>query len=433
MLATAGLSGGGAWGNAGSLPDNVDVFMKPGDTTNLPGLEATFGLLLPQSDSFYWMCHEVMLATNSPVTPRFFINADGVILATVQGLGIALDPDESVFRSTDTCTWAVPTGLTDVAIWDIDVSPTDPTHILASSATFGATTNGLWESTDSGATWAKANLERADQLFHSVVWAPGNDQVIWATSAFFNPKSAYVYRTINGGAAWAETAWTFEVNMEPQVAISVVAASPASDQTAYIRVDGVTTDYLFITTDGGALFTQVFTADDNIVDVEYDDAGNVWLITQGQGTFFSTDGTNFTSKGDTPLVRGVAADARGVFAAVSGINDGYALGQTTDDGGSYDQHFTFKDLSGTYPCAAGTDVQTICEPLWPALAQRLGIPTPTEEPSPSPTTTPGPGGGGGGGGGCNCTLSADSPLPPAALAFAALCLLAGLTLILRRR
>lgn len=372
-----------AWGNAGTLPDTVDVLIPSADTVHI---EASFGLLLETSPGeYHWVCHETMVPGTSSTTPRFFATDNGVLLAAIGGLDIAKDPSESLYRSTDGgCNWSPPSGLTDVVIQDVDVDPTDADHLLASSRTVGSgVSNGVHVSSDGGATWTKTNLDVMDRLFLSVRFSPADPNVVWASAAVYSPSAqGYVYRSTNGGQDFSEPTNPFSFMPEgsEEATIYFEAASPSDALVAYLRVDGLNKDWLLMTDDGGESFSIVLQVDDNIADVAIDDNGDVWVVGQLTGLYRSTDGTSFNPISGAPLIRGLGSDSNGLWLAVSQLSEGYALALTTDAGATYEERFVFKDLNGPVPCEAGSDVTDTCVSLWPALAQQLGIniPTPTD-------------------------------------------------------
>ena len=339
------------------------------------------------------------------------------------GLGIAYDPNNTLFISTDGgCNFAPVTGIDDTVVWDIDFDPSDASHALASTAHLSGTTNGIYVSNDDGATWAKTNLDVADRLFLSVLFSRADPTVVYATAAWFDPTAqGYSFRSTNSGLDFTETLFDFAPGGDQEGIVYYVATSPTDPLVAYVRVDGLTEDWLRRTDDGGATFTTVLQIQDNILDVDVDANGDIFVVAQIMGMYRSTDGTNFNLISGTPLIRGVAADASGIWAAVSQLSDGYALGYSTDAGASFDQRFIFKDLDGPLPCPAGSEVFDICGPLWPALAQQLGITIP----SPNDHWPNDPWGlhhrGEGGGPGCKCTFTRSAP---SALGFAGVLLFA---------
>ncbi|AHG92321.1 hypothetical protein J421_4786 (plasmid) [Gemmatirosa kalamazoonensis] len=95
-------------------------------------------------------------------------------------------------------TWAVLPGATFVGIsfYDLVVDPTNGDHLLA------ATTSGLWESTDRGATWARrrAGLVWSLSMHPPVPTNPAASREVLAGCA------DGVWRSVDGGRTWAAVA-----------------------------------------------------------------------------------------------------------------------------------------------------------------------------------------------------------------------------------
>lgn len=388
--------------NGTALPDTLDVALRPGEASSL-ALEANFGFLESRSGApFTWICHEIFLPPTSSITPTFFEGSGDLLLATVRSLGIANDPDHSLYRAADGCEWVPAQGLTDVLIRDVAFDPLDPDHLLAVSSTGAGDSNGIWESFDGGVSWAKTSVDLPNRFFRSVRWSRADSQRAWASSTWYNPVGAWVHRTTNGGVSWSEASVGFAVEGTIQSQVDIAAASPVDPNRLYLRTDG-STDYLLLSTDGGRSFEAVFSSADNLRGVAFGPDGSVWAAAGESGAWRAEDGRNFLHVGDMKP-RGVATDSRGLFVVGNNYSDGYALA-IAETGTAFTPLFRFTELAGTRTCPAGSDVQTICDPLWPALEQKLGIATPT--PTPSPTATPNASDGDGG---CACRLDAAHPV-----------------------
>lgn len=375
-----------AWGNGVSLPDTLNVALRPGDPLEA-GFEANFGWLSAEDGvAFTWVCHEVVLDPTSSLTPYFF-PGQNVTLASVRSLGVSLDPTFSLFRSPDGCNWDAPATLENVNVREVAFDPVLPDHVLAATFTGSGAKNGIWESDDAGATWHKTTLDLDDRFFRSVEFSAADPLRVYATASWFQPSAtAYVYVSDDGGDVWNEIPWTFSVPTGGtlQSNVDVVATSPSDANIAYARTNGGT-DYLLLTTNGGASWESVLSVADDIRGVVYEPGtGAVWAATAFQGTYRAADGRTFVPLAGAPQARGLGADARGVFVVANNYEDGFALGVTSNGGASYRGLLQFIDVVGPRPCPVGSDVATICEPLWPALSQLLGSSTPTPSPSPNP-------------------------------------------------
>jgi len=410
--------------NGPGLPDTINVSLVPGNTTEL-GIEANFGYLdAEDGKNFTWICHEVLVPSMASITPYFYRNSNGAFLATVRSLGIANNPNVSLFYSTDGCTWNAVTGMDQVLIRENAVAfdPNNPLHAMAFSANGSSTPvpNGNWISNDGGQSWTQGSLSLLQRFFRTVRFAPSDSNTIYASASWFTPTpQAWVYASTNGGVSFTEYPWTFNAPSTTtlQTNVDIVAVSPTNSKIVYARTDG-STDYLLRSIDGGANWTLVHTAaSDDIRGTTYEPGTlAVWTASMNFGTFRAADGVTFDPIAAAPHSRGVMADPRGVFVVANNYADGYALGLTTNAGASFTGLFTFDKIAGVRDCPAGSTVKTICDPLYPALLAQLGL-----TPSPSPTASATPTPPGGKGSGCKCDVGGgDAPVALAALAGAAL-------------
>ena len=106
-----------------------------------------------------------------------------------------------------------------------------------------ATSNGIYRTLNSGATWTQ--VQTGD--FKQVMYKPGDTAIVYATGA-------QIYRSANGGGAWAAVT---SVTGSTRVAIAVTPAAPnmikaVFDNSTY-GLDGV-----YSSTDTGHTFTKIY-------------------------------------------------------------------------------------------------------------------------------------------------------------------------------
>lgn len=393
--------------NGAGLLEPIRPALRPGNTTSL-GLETSVGYFdAPDGVTFSWICHEILLPSTSSVTPLYFEGPGTSLLATLRSLGNGFDPDHSLYYSADGCDWDPALGLTNVIIREVAADPANPSHMLAASSTGMGASNGLYLSSNGGASWAQTSLFMPQRFFRSVRFAPSDPDVVWASASWFMPVGAWIYQSTNGGMSFTEHAWVFTDAGITQNNLTVEAVSPVDPNRALIRSDG-SDDFVLYTSNGGVSFRPIFEYDLDIAGLAYDESGTAWMsVSASAGTYSAANGTDFTLVEGTRSLetRGMESDPRGLFGAFSLYRDPFQLGVTTDGGATWQPKLNLLDLAGAKPCPANSDVTEICAKLFPALETRIedALNPPTPTPSPSPTGDPGDGGGGG----CSCAIAAS--------------------------
>jgi uncharacterized repeat protein (TIGR01451 family) len=123
---------------------------------------------------------------------------------------------------------AINSGLTDVNIMSIAVDPSTSTIVYA-----GTSSRGVFKSTDTGGSWRAVDTGEGG----SSVTSLAVDPVVPAT--VFAATNSGVFRTLNGGASWAQTGNFFQSQQ--------VAIDPANHLSVYASINGT----IFKSTDGG--------------------------------------------------------------------------------------------------------------------------------------------------------------------------------------
>jgi len=362
-----------AQAHANAFPEANDVLLFHGDETQL-GIEASFGVLLADDGvNFDWVCHETVtspLASALGVVPQYAANGNGVLLATTQTLVQGRDPRESLYRSTDGCTWDVTFGLLDQLVGGMAFHPLVPDQALAVTGTMMlGVQNAIYSSDDAGQTWSVNTPIDAGFRFRSVIYSANGD-VAWATSYGVSPLSTQVHRSTDAGLSWEIVTEGFEVDGIVQVQIDILAATD-DGQEAWLRVRGNWHDVLLRTTDGGTNFVTVLSLSDSsqILDAVLDTDGSIWVTTTGDGLQRAFDGATFAPVASSPGARGVAVDDRGLLVAAA-ANEAQAL-QLSCDRVAFQGLLAFNQITGLRNCAVGSHTRDICEPLWDQVATTL--------------------------------------------------------------
>lgn len=229
-------------------------------------------------------------------------------------------------------------------IHDVQALPDDPNTIWVASAT-----GGLWKSTNRGTTWAPVFDGQPTGTFGVVTVSASNHDVVWAGTGEQNNRQSSswgngVYRSTDGGATWTH------VGLENTRAIGRILVDPTNPDVALVGALGnlwaPSEDRgVFRTTDGGRTWQKVLYIDDvtGVVDMARDggDINTIYAAAYqrlrqpwgfngggaGSGIFRSTDGgrtwqrlSNGLPAGDKGRI-GVATSARTRGLAYAVVED----------------------------------------------------------------------------------------------------------------
>ena len=200
-----------------------------------------------------------------------------------------------LYKSTDGgATWAnKTTAVHNGPVSDVVIDPTTPTTLYAGmvQGAGGGATNGIYKSTDGGATWARS---ASGTLSGSAVGvsirlaiAPSNPQVLYATvfdPALGNSPNGLPHRyvTTNGAATWKALAALASAD-EGRYWHAVLAVDPSNPAIVYTNGDHST----YRSADSG-LTWSAYPFDDP-VSVSFDDQG-ADILTGDRGIYRSSNG-----------------------------------------------------------------------------------------------------------------------------------------------
>jgi photosystem II stability/assembly factor-like uncharacterized protein len=229
---------------------------------------------------------------------------------------------------------------------------------------FGAVAGGVWKSTDAGANWRPIFDGQSIGSIGAIAVAPSDPNVIYVGSgeACIRGNISYgngVYRSTDAGASWTH------VGLTDTRHIGRVAVSPRDPNTAFVAALGHafgpnTERGVFRTTDGGKTWQKVLYKDDKTgaIDVALDPANpsvvyaSLWEVLRkpwnmssggpGSGLYKSTDGgTTWNRLEGNGLPKGILgrigisvspADSKRVFALIEAEDGGL---YRSDDAGAH--------------------------------------------------------------------------------------------------
>ena len=147
-----------------------------------------------------------------------------------------------------------------------------PHPTIAGTVFAGSVSGGIWKSTNSGSTWTRMNSSLTNIAVVSIVYQPGNPNVMYAgTGETFTSngiRGAGIFKSVDGGTTWAQLAAT---NTSKFYWVSKLAFAP--NGTALLAA---TQSGIFRSTDGGLTWPQVYTGTGNAgaLDVDFHPTNN---------------------------------------------------------------------------------------------------------------------------------------------------------------
>lgn len=188
------------------------------------------------------------------------------------------------------------------------VDPSQPSHLY-----LGTWKNGVWKSTDRGASWTAVNRglpARAQSTVVALAVHPRTPGTVYAGT----PGNG-VFKTTNGGASWQPSSQ----GLPHAATVSAVAVAPSDPRVVYAALYWG----IFKSTDAGATWRAIGLAEPRILSLAVDPGspGVVSVGTEGRGVFRTTDGgaswtaTNFLAATRVPAV--VAPAPGAVYAGLA--------------------------------------------------------------------------------------------------------------------
>ena len=354
----------------GLQPQTVDLQHPPG--ADLPlDLESQFAYFV-SDDGATWRftCHEALLADpQNPGTllPRYVRTGDGAVLVTMGTPDLGFVPTVGVYRSTDGgCDWTGVNDLAGLAITGLAVLADGATVVAGSGAIDGG--NGLWRSTDGGASFAPTTVTSLDGYVTSVI--AGGPGVAWAASADPGAGTASLHRTDDGGETWTTVPFLEPIEDETPANFRLLAVDPTDADHLHVTSAGQSFDYVHRSADGGTSWVQVHQDASSMLDAAW--WGDELVATVGSLRPLRGDGESLTRDADLPFAQGVAARPAGVVLATNALLEDAAIA-TMDSTGAVTAVFSFEDVTEELACPAGTRHADVCSPIWPDAAVVLAL------------------------------------------------------------
>lgn len=216
---------------------------------------------------------------------------------------IAIDPNNDntfyaaaatggIFKTTDRGTNFTPIfdQQTKLSIGDLAIAPSDANILYAGTGEANASVNtgaffgdGIYKTTDAGATWQHTGLEESQHIGRIVVDPTDPDRVFVAAAGAlygYNPERG-IYRTTDGGTNWervlhiTDSTAAIDIVMNPQNTDILLASMWERTRKPWIRDYGGVTSAIHRSTDGGDTWAELGAA--NGLPAPSEDRGRIGL------------------------------------------------------------------------------------------------------------------------------------------------------------
>jgi photosystem II stability/assembly factor-like uncharacterized protein len=348
----------------GAFPDEFSVHF-PATAPHRIYIGANFGLLVSEDDGATWryacepwittMSNAALSGTN---VSFYQVTLDGSVIAQAA----------QVTRSSDdACTWPPAGGeIVGQVVTDLFPDPSDATLVVAIVAI--ASGSYLIASHDGGQTFVAPALYQTNDLLTAIEISLSTPGVMYATSNSLTGSGSNLLKSTDLGAHWTSTV----IPTDPQTQPLILAIDREDSNTVYLRIVSALTDSIVITTDGGQTFQTLITINGQFSSfLRATDgtlyagtlSGQLYVLPPGATAFTSHPAPHFRCLGQRP------GTAR-IFACGDMGRDGFSLGYSDDDGGTFTRMMNFTDLLGPLTCSP---VATNCVAHWARIQQVLGI------------------------------------------------------------
>jgi uncharacterized protein (TIGR03382 family) len=406
------LASGVAHAN-GRPPLTNGVMFRPNDLKTLY-VRSTFGLLISPDNgcTMYWVC-ENSVGYGGTFDPIYAIASDGTIFATTY-TGLQISHDNACSFTTNASLPA------NTYLTALDIGPSGEVWIGTSMSA----SNGIYASTDNGATFALRGTVSPTMSWQSIAVAPSDATRVYATGSAPAttslpdggppPPVAHLETSTNDGSAWTDEPLTGVVYSPSSPILKIDAVDPNNENVLYVVSVGANGngDVVYRSSDGGVTLTKVLATASTVSGIVVFDTTKVIVATQLAGSLLSTDsGMTYTALPTAPQLSCLGLSPDGTTLIGCGANwdpDYMAVARSTDGGMTWSEAWRFVNLYGPEVlCPAGTVEHDVCAvQQWPTLQQQFATTGPacgpllnqTDVDAPPPPTVKHSGGCGAGSG-----------------------------------
>jgi hypothetical protein len=435
----------------GRYPAAGQIAVHPKDPKTLL-VRATYGIMLSSdgAKSWGWIC-EPAVGYGNVEDPMMGFTSDGTVLAGIfEGLSVG---------QPNGCSWGFYPPLQNKYVIDLAVDKTDPTKgVLVISDSAGQDDAGqpffvtqLWQTADSGKTWAQAGTSMPAQfLALTVDSAPSNSDRVYVSGRYGAPNYlGAIERSDDRGVTWQK----LPVPGADSTHLPFIGGvDPNDPDVLYVRLLADPNDTLLVSKDGGMTWMTVFAATGKLAGFAISPDGatvaiggpgivpDAGLKPMGAGVWTAPSSTLAFAKASNVGAQCLTWVPNALYACADEFVDGFTAGVSTDQGKTFTSILQLGGLCGPLACDPSSNVGHQCPAVWPTTQAFINATCPaasggggaTGSGSSSSSGRPGGTGGSGGGGksgGCSCALPASG----AAGGFAMLSLGGAAALVARGR
>ena len=435
------LCAGAARAN-GAFPAVSQLASDPSDSAHLV-LRSNFGLLTTHDTGKNWdlICEGGIGYQN--IEPPIALLDDGSVLAALSS-GIAHgDPSG--------CNFSVASGIA-AYVADVSRVPSLPAHAVAVSVDIASNASQIWQTEDGGNAWSTLGAPLSDVNAATLDVAVDDPSIVYVSgTAQTGALTGVLARTADSGQTWSR----YDIPGASKVGAPYIASiSPSDHQVVYVRLSGVP-GHLLVTHDGGAHFDSVLDFTGPFDGFALSPDGQFALASgRVDGVWRAPTSTLAFERLSCAKLRCLSWSQSGLYACADEFEAGFLVGQSANQGLSFEPLLHLSCVRGPLACAAASSVGAACPKAWPAISEQLGtdcasassftpstqcrdagsdaqssadaaLPVPDASPSnnggkSSTVVTPVQGAGVAAGGGCGCAVAGSAPASLAWLWFASL-------------
>ncbi len=382
----------------GRPPATSSITFRQGHENDIiAGLTFGTGISHDGGATWQWICEAALgISANGPYDPIYTYTPTGSVFATTLN-GLIVMRDGCTFNPAAS-------GKTFVSATTLGP---DGAFYYAAAQTAGngvASDFQIYKSTDDGMTFPLPHPQPdpatdTNVLWESIAVAPSNPQIVYLSGWRYLQVSGgslrdhLLYRSEDGGATWAPAMppTLSGLSLMQNSAIHIVGIASDDPKHVYARVeyiDNFTTDGLYVSTNGGAIWSLMLSQPDRfsvfVARAAKNSMGNHDLLTATAkfGTEIShDDGMTWAPLANAPHINYLTENAAGELWA--GTQNYGVLQTQSDDAGimkstdlsTWTKVLRYQDLVGPVAsCGADTIQQNTCNQstLWCGVCAQLG-------------------------------------------------------------